>query len=95
MAALAPAIRFADAEVCHARLGARGVRFRYSVLALFVDIDRLDEAHAIPLFSIGRFNLFGFYPADHGPNGKSSLRTYIDRIHVEAGFLRPQRVVLI
>lgn len=94
MAALDPSIQLADADVFHARLRPDGVRFRYCVLAVMVDLDRLDEPPAIPFFSLGRWNLFGFYPADHGAHDGSDLRGAIDRMHQAAGLSRPHRVVL-
>lgn len=95
MAALTPPISFADAEIFHARLRPHGLRFRYLVLALFVDVDRLDEKVALPFFSVGRFNLFAFSPADHGPRDGSPLRDYIDRLHRDAGLARPERITLV
>ena len=94
MAALNPAIGIADADVFHARLGPNGIRFRYSVLALFVDVDRLGERPAIPMFSVDRLNLLGFSAADHGPRDGSSLRIYIDRLHARNEMARPHRIVL-
>jgi DUF1365 family protein len=94
MAEVDAPIRFADAEVFHARLGPKGLRFRYRVLALFVDLDRMDETAPIPLFSVGRFNLFGFNAADHGPRDGSSLRAHIDRLHRDAGLARSHQITL-
>jgi hypothetical protein len=94
MATLAPPIRFADAKVFHARLRPHGLRFRYGVVALFVDIDRYDQSPRIPFFSVRRFNLYGFDPADHGPRDGSALRDYVDRLHARANWPRPHQVVL-
>lgn len=95
MAAMTPPVRLAAADVFHARLRPHGLRFRYAVLALFVDLDRLGEGAGLPFFSVGRFNLFGFYPADHGPRDGSSLRAYIDRLHGAAGLARPHGITLV
>lgn len=94
MAALSPAISFADAEVFHARLRPHGLSFRYRVLALFVDLDRLGAAPSLPFFRVGGFALFGFNPADHGPRDGSDLRAHVDRLHREAGLARPASVTL-
>lgn len=94
MAALAPPVQLGDADVFHARLRPNGLRFRYRVLALMVDIDRLDVPPAIPFFSVKRFNLIGFDPSDHGPRDGSSLRSHIDAIHRKAGLERPATVTL-
>lgn len=94
MASLTPPIEFADADVFHARLGPNGLRFRYRVLALFVDIDRAHEPHGIPLFGFSHWHLFGFDPKDHGARG-ASLRTHIDALHRSAQLPRPATVTLV
>ncbi|CAN1563932.1 COG3496 Uncharacterized conserved protein [Rhabdaerophilaceae bacterium] len=94
MASLSPPISFADAEIFHARLRADGLRFRYRVIAMFIDLDRVDEKTDIPFFSQNRFSLFGFRAKDHGPRDGSSLRAYIDALHKNMGLKRPERVVL-
>lgn len=86
---------FADTDVFHARLRPAGLTFSYSVMSIFVDIDRLEEPVGIPLLSLGRFNLFGFDIRDHGPRDGTSLRPYIDRLHDEAALARPVRVTLV
>lgn len=95
MAALIPPIRFADADIFHARLRPHGLRFRYRVLALFVDIDRIDQSAEVPFFSINGFNLFGFSETDHGPRDGLSLRNYIDSLHDDAELSRPHHVTLV
>ncbi|WP_372425598.1 DUF1365 domain-containing protein [Salinarimonas chemoclinalis] len=61
-------------DVMHARLRPRAHRFRYRVLALWIDLDRLDEARRLsPLFSVGRANLVAFEPNDHGARGARPL----------------------
>lgn len=95
MAALMPPIRFADADIFHARLRPHGLRFRYRVLALFVDIDRIGQGAPLPFFSTSGFNLFGFREADHGPRDGSPLRAHIDRLHEDAQLARPHQVTLI
>ena len=95
MAALERPVVFADAEIFHARLRPHGLTFRYSALAIFVDIDRLDQPAHIPFFSIGRFNLLSFDARDHGGRDGETLRSYIDRLHDEASLPRPQRVTLV
>ena len=94
MAALTSPVEFADADIFHARLRPNGIRFRYRVMALFIDVDKLAESVPVRLFSIGRFNIFSFNSADHGPRDGSSLRAYIDRMHDDAGLPRPHSVLL-
>ncbi len=51
----------------HARMKPKAHRFNYSVFALLVDLDRLEEAHRLsPFFSVGKFNLIGFDLRPHG-----------------------------
>lgn len=95
MAALMPPIRFADAEIFHARLRPHGLRFRYRVLALFIDIDRINEANDLPFLSVRKFNLFGFREADHGRRDGTPLRDHIDRLHADAALDSPHHVTLI
>ena len=58
--------------VMHARLKPKPHRFTYDVFSLLIDLDRLAEAdRASRLFSVGRFNLVGFFEGDHGlKNGR-------------------------
>lgn len=73
-------------SVMHARLREPKHRFRYRLLWLLVDIDRLQEAErACPLFSVGRWNLLSFSPRDHGPADGSPLRRHIDRLLSRSG----------
>ncbi|PPD16509.1 MAG: DUF1365 domain-containing protein [Methylobacterium sp.] len=63
----ADAALFYVGSVMHARMKPKAHRFAYSVFALLVDLDRLEEAHRLsPFFSVRKFNLIGF---DHGPHG--------------------------
>jgi len=83
-------------EVMHARLKPVGHRFTYRVANLLVDIDQLRAADRIcRLFSVGRFNLFSFHEADHGPRDGSSLRRHVDGILADAGVAPPERVLLL
>ena len=76
------AVTFYRARVFHARLRPFARRFRYRVLSMLVDIDRLDERSTSPsIFSIGKFNILSFEVRDHGPPDGASLRQ-IGRAHV-------------
>jgi DUF1365 family protein len=60
-------------EVMHARMKPVAHRFAYRVYSLLIDLDALDAADRVsPFFSVGRFNLVGFDPRDHGPGDGSS-----------------------
>jgi DUF1365 family protein len=79
------AARLYRGEVMHARMKPKSHRFRYAVFCLLIDIDRLEEAdRSCAAFSVGRFNLLSFNPADHGA-GDGALRAHIDRLMIEAG----------
>ena len=81
-----PALSFYRASVFHARLRPCARRFRYGVLSMLVDIDRLGTAdRSSRIFSVGRFNLLGFNAADHGPRDGSSLRTHVEALCESAG----------
>lgn len=84
-------------SVMHARLRAPLHRFRYRMLWLLVDIDRLPEAGRLsPLFSVARPNLVSFHPRDHGAADGSPLRPRIDRLLAQAGIELPGgRVMLL
>ncbi|MBL8588047.1 MAG: DUF1365 domain-containing protein [Methylobacteriaceae bacterium] len=84
-----------DARIFHARLGARPLRFRYDMLSILIDLDRLAEAGRVsPFFSVGRFNLLGFDPRDHGPCDGASLRAHVDALHAAHGMPAPARLIL-
>lgn len=90
------ALSLAPGLVTHARLRPAPHRFRYRVFNILIDIDRLDEANrACRLFSVGRFNLAGFDPRDHGAEDGAALRAQIDSWLAEAGLAaRADRVLL-
>lgn len=88
----ADAVAFVPGDVMHARFRPKPHRFAYRVANLLIDCDRLDEAgRASPFFSIGRFNLFSFHPADHGPCDGSPLSDHVrcllapDGIDIDGG----------
>ncbi len=64
-------------EVMHARLTPMNHRFRYRVMSLLIDLDRLDAAdRQSPLFGVNRAALYSFHESDHGARDGSSLRAY-------------------
>jgi DUF1365 family protein len=73
-------------EVMHARLKPLAHRFRYRVMSLLIDLDRLDEAdRQSPLFGVNRGALYSFHENDHGERDGSSLRAYAQRRADEHG----------
>lgn len=56
-------------EVIHQRFAPRVHRLSYHIFQVLLDLDRLGEdTRGVRLFSHNRFNLFGFYDRDHGPD---------------------------
>ena len=84
-------------EVMHARLKPVAHRFRYRVMSLLIDLDRLDQAgRQSPLFAVNGASLYSFQEADHGERDGSSLRAYADRRAAEHGIdLAGGRVLLL
>lgn len=81
-----PAVSFFRSHVAHVRLRPHAHRFSYVVPIIAVDIDRLDEAnHVTPMFSIGRFNLLSFHPADHGAHDNKPLRGHVEALARSGG----------
>lgn len=72
--------------VMHRRFKPRAHRLRYRV---FWSLFNLDELPHLPerlrLFSIDRFNLFGFYTKDHGDGSARPLRQQVESYLTEAG----------
>lgn len=81
----------------HARLKPVGHRFRYRVMSLLIDLDRLAEAdrHSM-LFGVNRAALYSFHEADAGERSGSSLRAYAQRCAADRGIdLAGGRVLLL
>jgi uncharacterized protein len=77
-AGAAAALYFGD--VMHARLKPVSHRFRYRVMSLLIDLDRLNEAdRQSALFGVNRAALYSFNETDHGERDGSSLRAYAER----------------
>ena len=62
-------------DVVHQRFAPKTHRLKYRVFQVLLDLDRLeDDLKGVRLVSRNRFNLFGFYDRDHGPD-KASANT--------------------
>ena len=60
--------------------------FRYRLLSILIDLDRMEEAgRKSRLFSFERFNLFSFFRRDHGPRDGAPLRAWAEARLAEAG----------
>ena len=59
--------------VMHRRIKPFAHKLRYRVFWTLLDLDELELlARKLRLFSLERFNLFGFYKADHGDGSKAA-----------------------
>ena len=73
-------------SVAHRRLRPKSHRLRYRVFSLLLDLDELPALEkTLRLFSIGRFNLFGFCPQDHLFAKSGDLRGEVEAILRGAG----------
>lgn len=81
--------------VMHRRFKPKQHRLSYRVFWALLDLDELPAlAKKLRLFSRERFNLFGFYNADHGDGSATPLRTQVEAhlakadIDLEGGSIR-------
>lgn len=76
--------------VVHKRVRPRRHELRYSVFALLVDLDRMDElARGLRLFSHNRFNLLSFRDKDFGAHDGTPPADFIRAKAVEMGISEP------
>ncbi len=62
-------------EVVHQRFAPKPHRLSYQIFQVLLDLDHLDsDLKRLNVFSHNRFNLFGFYDRDHGPD-QAAART--------------------
>ncbi len=74
-----------EGAVLHRRLKPRRHQFRYLAYWLLFDLDELAKLDTkLTLFSVNRFNLFSFFPRDHG-DSIGSLRPWIEALLAAAG----------
>lgn len=72
--------------VLHRRIKPRAHKLRYRVFWTLLDLDELPALDkALRLFSRERFNLFGFYTADHGDGSDVPLRSQAEKHLATAG----------
>ena len=82
-------------RVMHQRLRPRRHRLAYPVFSLLVDIDELPAlGRRLRLFSVGKFNLFGFDPRDYGDRTGTDLRGQVEA-HLRAARLPPGGQILL
>jgi DUF1365 family protein len=64
----------------HRRIKPKAHSLRYRVFWTLLDLDELPTlGNKLRLFSLERFNLFGFYTADHGDGSDVRLRTQAEK----------------
>jgi uncharacterized protein len=81
-----PAAALYFGKVMHARLRPVQHRFRYRVMSLLIDLDRLDEADRQScLFKVNRAALFSFHEVDHGERNGASLGDHARRLAAARG----------
>lgn len=78
-------------QVMHQRFFPMQYQFRYGVISLRVDIDRIEqEASALKALSLNRFNLFSLNFADYGARKKDQAwRVWADGLLAEYGLPEP------
>ncbi|MBV8123666.1 MAG: DUF1365 family protein [Paucibacter sp.] len=82
-------------RVMHQRLRPRRHRLSYRVFSLLIDIDELPAlGRRLRLFSVGRFNLFGFDPRDYGDRSGADLRGQVET-QLQAARLPPGGKILL
>lgn len=60
-----------ECSVLHARFSPRQHRFVYRIFLFAIDLDELPELHRrLPLFSVGRRNLYSFHQRDYLPTSE-------------------------
>ena len=68
-------------EVVHRRYAPKQHRLAYNIFQVLLDLDRVDDdLEANRLLSRNRFNLFGFYDRDHGPDQADKTGSLRDRM---------------
>ena len=72
--------------VMHRRIKPRAHKLRYRVFWTLLDLNELPAlGQTLRLFSLERFNLFGFYTADHGDGSSTPLRVQAEKHLMDAG----------
>lgn len=81
-----PPLRLWSGQTLHKRFVPFEREFRYALVLIDVDIDRLEEAGRVSkLFAVNRAGLFSFHEAEHGgPERKVSLRAWAEEIFSKA-----------
>ena len=81
----------------HRRIKPKVHKLRYRVFWTLLDLDELPAlGKKLRLFSLERFNIFGFHTADHGDGSAISLRVQAEKHLADAGiYLEGGRIALL
>jgi len=72
--------------VTHARTRPRRHRLAYRIFQILIDLDETDALdRRLRLFSVGRFNLLSFHPADHMDGSATPLKQQVKAHLAQAG----------
>jgi uncharacterized protein len=82
----APPLRLWSGQTVHKRFFPFERAFRYKLVLIDIDIDRLEEARRMSrLFAVNRAGLFSFHEKDHGEaDGRGTLRSWAEGIFATA-----------
>jgi DUF1365 family protein len=70
----------------HERLAPFLHRFSYRLGSILLDLDQLNAAVRLSaFFSVGRFNLYSFYPKDLGPRDGGDLSSWARNLFATSG----------
>ena len=73
-------------QVMHMRRLPREHRLNYRIYSVLLDLGELDTLdRRLKLFSVGRFNLFSFFPRDRGDRSGRDLRQQVEDVMQSAG----------
>ncbi|TBW40708.1 DUF1365 family protein [Siculibacillus lacustris] len=73
-------------QVTHLRRRPHEHRLAYRIVSMLIDLDELEALdRRLRLFSVGRFNLFSFQPADRGDRSGRPLRVQIEAAMTAVG----------
>jgi uncharacterized protein len=80
-------LRLWSGQTLHKRFTPFERSFRYRLVLIDIDIDRLDEAGRMsPWFKVNRMGLFSFHEKDHGEPGRAQpLRAWAEDLYRTAG----------
>ncbi|WP_240693213.1 DUF1365 domain-containing protein [Thiomicrorhabdus indica] len=84
-------------QVMHERFFPMTYKFRYSVMSLKVDVDRIEEeAQSVKGFSVNRFNWLSVHFKDYGARDGSNWRQWLESLLKQYGVQqKPEKIELV